>query len=68
LEILSRLSSDVLFSWEFRESQNYNAAISPGFSWGAHGGADSLAGTHWVLENGTVITWEGDLIFDASSQ
>ena len=40
---------------------NYNASISPGFVPGVSiGGA--LAGTHWVLSNGTVVTWEGELV------
>nr|KKS47946.1 MAG: hypothetical protein UV11_C0012G0003 [Candidatus Giovannonibacteria bacterium GW2011_GWF2_42_19] len=40
--------------------------ILSGFSsFSSHGGGSSLAGTHWVLSNGAVVTWEGQLISPA---
>jgi len=53
----------------YQAAQSYNASISSGFSsFSSHGGGSSLAGTHWVLSNGTVVTWEGQVISGPTSK
>ena len=50
-------------------AQSYNTSISPGFSYESHcGNTSCLAGTHWVLSNGAVVTWEGELVAGPSAQ
>ena len=45
----------------YQQAQSYNASISSGSS-ASGGGRSSLAGTHWVMPSGAVVSWEGGLI------